>query len=74
MVETATPAAFANLIDYSPTNVRAFEVMRPERLPFMPTAPANGAEALLINIAWWPEDGVPREQIAAQLQERWLKG
>jgi putative spermidine/putrescine transport system substrate-binding protein len=69
-------AAFGNLIDYSPTNVRAFELMKPERLPAMPTAPANRAEQLLINVAWWSEDvnGVPREQIAAQLWERWLKG
>jgi putative spermidine/putrescine transport system substrate-binding protein len=69
-------AAFANLIDYSPTNVRAYDLMPKERLAAMPTAPQNRSEQLLINVKWWSEEvnGVPREQIVSQLWERWLKG
>jgi putative spermidine/putrescine transport system substrate-binding protein len=69
-------AAFASLIDYSPTNTRAYDLLPKERLTAMPTAPQNGKEQLLINVAWWSEevDGVPREQLASQMWERWVKG
>ncbi|MEJ1975573.1 MAG: extracellular solute-binding protein [Acetobacteraceae bacterium] len=69
-------AAFASLIDYSPTNILAYDLMPKERLPAMPTAPQNRGEQLLINVGWWSEEvnGVPREQIASRLWEQWLKG
>lgn len=40
-------AAFGDLIDYSPTNARAFDLMRKDRLASMPTAPQNHKSSCL---------------------------
>ncbi len=76
MIRPDRAAAFSDLIDYSPTNTRALDLMPKDRLAAMPTAPQNRKEQLLINVGWWSEevDGVPREQMASQLWEKWLKG
>ena len=76
MIRPGPAAAFSKLIDYSPTNPRALDLMSKERLAAMPTAPQNRTEQLLIDVSWWSSEieGVSREQYAAQLWEKWLKG
>ncbi|WP_082855317.1 ABC transporter substrate-binding protein [Paraburkholderia phytofirmans] len=69
-------AEFATLINYGPTNSRAFAHMTPERISQMPSAPAVRDLQLATNYEWWAAEaspGVSNETLATQLWEKWLQ-
>jgi putative spermidine/putrescine transport system substrate-binding protein len=68
-------AAFANLITYAPTNTRAYPLIKPERLPLLPTAPGLHDKQLVQNFDWWAKEdrpGVTNEALAVKLWEQWI--
>jgi putative spermidine/putrescine transport system substrate-binding protein len=69
-------AAFANLINYGPTNALAFQHMSSERTSLMPSAPSVSNLQLVTNYEWWAKEaspGVSNETHATQLWEKWLQ-
>jgi putative spermidine/putrescine transport system substrate-binding protein len=69
-------AEFATMINYGPTNSRAFSHMAPERIKQMPSAPGVRDSQLATNYEWWATEaspGVSNETLATQLWEKWLK-
>jgi putative spermidine/putrescine transport system substrate-binding protein len=68
-------AAFADLITYAPTNTRAYDLIKPERLPLLPTAPVNRDRQLVQNFDWWASEdrpGITNEALAVKLWESWV--
>jgi putative spermidine/putrescine transport system substrate-binding protein len=69
-------AAFAQLIDYGPTNSRAYALLPPDRAKRLPTAPDVRGLQVIKNYDWWASDssaGVNNELFATQQWEKWLK-
>lgn len=70
-------AHFAQLIGYSPANRRAFDLLPPERLAHMPTAPANLARQIMQDDAWWAQEdraGVTNLALSVKLWETQVVG
>ena len=57
MGDPARQAAFATAIPYGPTAKGANEALRPELLATSPSAPANQANALVVDEQFWRENG-----------------
>jgi len=69
-------AEFAKLIDYGPTNARAYDLLSPERSAKLPTSPAVKDKLVITNFEWWASEaspGVSNEVQATRLWEQWLK-
>ncbi|WP_413711793.1 ABC transporter substrate-binding protein [Rhizobium sp. Rhizsp82] len=69
-------AEFAKLIDYGPTNARAYDLLTPERAAKLPTSPAVKDKLVITDFEWWASEassGVTNEAKATQLWEQWLK-
>jgi putative spermidine/putrescine transport system substrate-binding protein len=69
-------AAFAKLIDYGPTNSRAYSMLNAERSKRLPTAPGIRDMLVIKNYDWWAQEasaGVSNELHATRIWEQWLK-
>lgn len=51
-------AEFAKHIPYGPVNRKAFDLISPERMALLPSAPENFAQGVIQNGPWWAEHGV----------------
>ncbi|MGH2533061.1 MAG: ABC transporter substrate-binding protein [Thermomicrobiales bacterium] len=53
----AVPMAnFARLVPYGPVNKEAFNYLRPDRLPVLPSAPQNRAVQFIQDRNWWADN------------------
>jgi len=61
-------AAYTDDLAYGPTNLKAFEYIRPERAALLPTSPENISSAIPVSDEWWVKN---LEKMQARLTE-WL--
>lgn len=53
---------YSENIAYGPANKQAIELLPPERLSLMPTAPENIANQVAIDVTFWADYGEQLEQ------------
>lgn len=68
-------ARFAELITYSPTIPKAFELIGSERAKLLPTSPDNAQRSVVQDFGFWNKDaggGKTSEQLSIELWEKWI--
>jgi putative spermidine/putrescine transport system substrate-binding protein len=68
-------AEFSNLITYAPTNSKAYSMIKPERMPLLPTSSGLLEKQILQSAAWWSTEdapGVTNEAMALKHWEKWI--
>ena len=68
--DAARQAAFTELLGYGPTNLKAFDLVPPERAKILPTAPNNLAGMRLASPQWWETN----RQVASERFNAWVIG
>lgn len=68
-------AKFSEMIEYGPTNAKAFGVLKPERAAILPGNPETVSTQVVQNYSFWNEkgpDGKTNIQKATELWQQWV--